>query len=278
MAANNHQILNSWTALAASLSLALPSGGPTSVLWGLLTAGVGNLCLASSLAEFLSVWPTASGQYFWSAAITPRRWMPIVSYLTGWINAAGWVALTATGGLLGSQLIMGVISLYSPTFVAQRWEQFLIYIGYTVFAFVVNAFANRALPYVNQAAFIWSLLGFVVICITVLACSSPNYASGDFVFRLFLNETGWPDGIAWLLGLLQGGLGLTGYDAVAHMIEEIVSDVKPLVTPLSADECLAKCYEGRSKSHDILRLHRSLHRLHLPHGPVVRFWWQRPGQ
>ncbi len=27
-------ILNSWTALAASLSLALPSGGPTSVLWG----------------------------------------------------------------------------------------------------------------------------------------------------------------------------------------------------------------------------------------------------
>ena len=31
-------ILNSWTALAASLSLALPSGGPTSVLWGLITA------------------------------------------------------------------------------------------------------------------------------------------------------------------------------------------------------------------------------------------------
>jgi len=54
-------ILNSWTALAASLSLALPSGGPTSVLWGLLTAGIGNLCLAASLAEFLGVWPTAGG-------------------------------------------------------------------------------------------------------------------------------------------------------------------------------------------------------------------------
>ncbi|TVY57347.1 Choline transport protein [Lachnellula cervina] len=34
-------------------------------------------------------------------------------------------------------------------------------------------------------------------------------------------KTGWPDGIAWLLGLLQAGLGLTGFDAVAHMIEEI---------------------------------------------------------
>lgn len=30
-----------------------------------------------------------------------------------------------------------------------------------------------------------------------------------------------PDGIAWLLGLLQGGLGLIGYDAVAHISEEI---------------------------------------------------------
>ena len=47
-------ILNSWTALAASLSLALPSGGATSVLWGLVTAGICNLCLAASLAEFLS--------------------------------------------------------------------------------------------------------------------------------------------------------------------------------------------------------------------------------
>jgi choline transport protein len=41
------------------------------------------------------------------------------------------------------------------------------------------------------------------------------------VFGEFINETGWPDGVAWLLGLLQGGFGLTGFDAVAHMIEEI---------------------------------------------------------
>lgn len=35
-------ILNSWTALAASLSLALPSGGPTSVLWGLISMSLGS--------------------------------------------------------------------------------------------------------------------------------------------------------------------------------------------------------------------------------------------
>jgi amino acid transporter len=91
-------ILNTWTALAASISLALPSGGPSAVIWGLMTAGVCNLCLAASMSEFLSAYPTAGGQYHWAAIITPRRWSRGVSYVTGWINVSGWVALTATGG------------------------------------------------------------------------------------------------------------------------------------------------------------------------------------
>lgn len=211
-------ILNSWTALAASISLALPSGGPTSVLWGLVTAGVCNVSIAASLAEFLSAYPTAGGQYHWVAVTAPPRLVAGLSYVTGFINTAGWVALTATGGLLGSQLIVGIIALRDPNYVAQRWQQFLIYIGYTLAAFFINAFGNSMLPYFNKAAFLWSVAGFAIICITVLATSSPNYASADFVFRDFINVTGWPDGLAWLLGLLQGGLGLTGYDAVSHMV------------------------------------------------------------
>ncbi|KAL5329342.1 hypothetical protein ACEPPN_002853 [Leptodophora sp. 'Broadleaf-Isolate-01'] len=214
-------ILNSWTALAASFSLALPSGGPTSVLWGLMTAGVCNLALAISLAEFLSAYPTAGGQYHWVAVISWKPWVPLLSWITGWINVSGWIALICSGGLLGSQLIIGVISLVHSDFVPHRWHQFLIYIGYTLVAFVVNAFMTGALPIITRAAFIWSITGFVVISITVLACASPNYTSANYVFTEFINETGWPDGIAWLLGLLQGGLGLTGFDAVAHMIEEI---------------------------------------------------------
>jgi choline transport protein len=214
-------ILNSWTALSASLSLALPSGGSTSVIWGLVTAGICNLCLAASLAEFLSAWPTSGGQYYWVAVISWEKWVPLLSWITGWINVSGWIALVCSGGLLGSQLIVGVIALFNPTYVSERWHQFLIYIAYTIAAFLINAFMNDLLPHINRGAITWSIAGFVVICITILACASPNYSSGKFVFTDFINETGWPDGIAWLLGLLQGGLGLTGYDAVAHMIEEI---------------------------------------------------------
>ena len=66
------------------------------------------------------------------------------------------------------------------------------------------------LPHVTKASLIWSIGGFAIISITLLACSSGNYSSAEFVFKDFTNETGWPDGIAWLLGLLQAALGLTG--------------------------------------------------------------------
>lgn len=162
-----------------------------------------------------------SQQYHWVAVISWKRWMPILSWITGWINVFGWMALVATAGLLGSQLIIGIIALYDANYTAHPWQQFLIYMGYNLVAAVLNIFGNHLLPYVNKTAIIWSISGFAIICIVVLATATPNFNSGELVYARFINETGWPDGIAWLLGLLQGGLGLTGYDATAHMIEEI---------------------------------------------------------
>ncbi|RAH71859.1 amino acid transporter [Aspergillus aculeatinus CBS 121060] len=213
-------VLNSWTALSASLSLSLPSGGSVSVVWGLVTAGACNLCIAISLAEFLSAYPTAGGQYHWVAVSWPN-WVPILSWVTGWVNVAGWVALVATNALLSCQLIAGIVSSVHPDFAWQRWQYFLMYIAYTMLAFVVNGFMNSVLPIIYRGAFTWSIGGFVLVSITVLACASPDYNSASFVFTNFINQTGWPDGVAWLLGLLQGGLGVTAFDAVCHMIEEI---------------------------------------------------------
>ncbi|KAK3047318.1 hypothetical protein LTR09_011308 [Extremus antarcticus] len=214
-------ILNSWTALAASLSLALPSGGPIAVIWGLVTAGICNFSLAASLAEMLSAFPTAGGQYHWAYMLSPPSIKRGVAWVTGWINMSGWIALVATNSALASTLIVNMVTLLNPTYEYHRWHQFLIYLAVTCTSFAVNAFMQRLLPQVNGVALAWSIAGFVIISITVLACAAPDYATGEYVFATWINETGWPDGIAFLLGLLQGGLGLTGFDAVAHMIEEI---------------------------------------------------------
>ncbi|KAI2629477.1 gaba permease [Xylaria nigripes] len=225
-------ILNSWTALSTSLNLALPSGGPSAVIWGLVLAGVLNLCLAASLAEFLSAYPTAGGQYHWAAIISWPWSKRAISFITGWINVGAWVCLTATGSLLGSTLVLNIISLMKPGFgtdaawKAQPWQQLLIYIAFTLASFCINAFGNRLLPFFTKTAFAWSLSGFVIITVAVLSCASPDFQSGSFVYGGFFNEVGWPDGFAWLLGLLQGAFALTGFDGVIHMIEEIPNPTK----------------------------------------------------
>ena len=133
-----------------------------------------------------------------------------IAWVTGWINLTGWVALVATNSSLASTLIINIISLYDDSYVFQRWHQFLIYLGVTALNFVVNAFMLKLLPAINGVALAWSMAGFLIVSITLLACAAPDYATGQYVFAQWINNSGWPDGIAWLLGLLQGGLGLTG--------------------------------------------------------------------
>jgi choline transport protein len=53
----------------------------------------------------------------------------------------------------------------------------------------------------------------------LLSTSSKNDA--HFVFADFENTTGWSDGMAWILGLLQSALSLIGFDAALHMTEEM---------------------------------------------------------
>jgi choline transport protein len=53
-----------WVAMSASMSVALPSGGPTAVIWGVVVSGIGSLAMAASLAEICSAYPVGESFYF----------------------------------------------------------------------------------------------------------------------------------------------------------------------------------------------------------------------
>lgn len=91
------------------------------------------------------------------------------------------------------------------------WHVFLLYTVITVQGFIFNALCNRLLPLFTKSAFLWSLIGPIVIALTCIICAAPNFQSAKFVFTGVINETGYPTGFAWCLGLLQGALALTGF-------------------------------------------------------------------
>ncbi|KAL4982534.1 amino acid/polyamine transporter I [Aspergillus falconensis] len=228
LARNFSFIIQSWTAFASALPLSLTSGGPTSIIWGLLSSTICTLCIAYSLAEFLSAYPTAAGQYHWVAVSweTPKLFL---SWLTGWFNVAAWICLTATASLFGSQLVMNVVVLVHPSFNVQRWQLFLVYISSITLAFLVNAFWNSVLAALNKIALLLSICGFLLILVVALACATPDYNSASFVFTDFINKSGWNDGVAWLLGLLQGSLCLIGFHGTKEIPNPSVQGPRVMV-------------------------------------------------
>ncbi|CDU26232.1 related to Choline permease [Sporisorium scitamineum] len=214
-------ILNSWTAASASMSIALVSGGPSVTLWGMVVAFVGVMACALSMAEICHVYPTTGGQYHWSFCLAPSRYRYAIAYFTGWIAVAGWVALTATASSLAGQFIVGIIALMHEDYKQKPWHIFLVYVVFSLGAWLINAFGVRILDSLNRVAMIWSLVGAVVIMITCLARASSDYQDAKFVFGKFVNETGWNNGVAWILGLLQAAFSLIGSDGATHMVDEI---------------------------------------------------------
>lgn len=118
------------------------------------------------------------------------------------------------------------IQLWREDFVVERWHVFLLLIAFCVGAASVNVFGVRILPKIDLFAGVWAIFGLVVSCIALLACSSGNYAEPKAVFATFTNETGWPNGFAFIIGLLQSTLGLTAFDAASHMVEELPKPAK----------------------------------------------------
>ncbi|EJP67880.1 choline transport protein [Beauveria bassiana ARSEF 2860] len=229
-------ILNTWIALAGSIGLILPSGGSVAFLYGFLLCLVCSFCVAASLGELAAIWPTAGGQYHYVFALCTEKWRKPVSFFVGWTNIAGWLIVVTVQGYFAGKFIfhtfyaqdlISVAQFISAAIVVASNDSYQITAARTYGIFLavltattaINIWGNNILGRWNTGALYWSVLGVVVTSIVLLAKSAKTDAK--YVFTDFKNETNWPDGVAWILGLVQSALSLTAYDVVLHMTEEM---------------------------------------------------------
>lgn len=216
-------ILNSWTAACASINLALGAGGPVGVIWGLFVGTICALTIALSLAELCHVFPSVGGQYHWAYVMAPNAYRAPVAYIAGWLGTTGWIALASSAPLYAGSTIMGIIGVYKPDFIPSPWKIFCIYMALTIYCGIVNIWGVPIINKMNQAALLWSVFGAVTVFVVCLAVPSAqgHRSSASFIFTDFVNLTGWPDGIAWLMGLLMAQYTMVGADGASHVIDEI---------------------------------------------------------
>ncbi|CAI7575780.1 unnamed protein product [Penicillium pancosmium] len=223
-------VLGTYSTFAQDLSSGLSNGASITILWGLVLVTACNLCVALSLGELTSSMPTALGQAYWVYRLWPTPLGRFVSYMCAWINTFGWWTLTASQVAFMTEFLLGMKTMFKPDWsgASLGWLNFVVYIGVVFLLTAINVVSCRReqiLPWINNFVGVWFAGLFVVLSMVMLICvgvkSDLKFQPPSFVFGQWMNETGWSDGVVWFTGLVQAAYGLTAFDSVIHMVEEI---------------------------------------------------------
>src|SRR3954451_14223341 len=201
-----------------SYLIAMNSGGPVAITVGWPVVGVFVLCVALSMGEVCSVYPTAGGLYYWAGRLA-RRHKPVWAWYVGWFNFLGEVAVTAAIDYGAAvtwmallSLVLGVEVSLTSTFVA-----FLVIIALHG---LLNTFGVNLVKVLSNVSAWWHLGGVAVI-VAVLVLVPDKHQSLSWTFTHYENHTGWTSPVyVFLIGLLMAQYTYTGYDASAHVAEE----------------------------------------------------------
>ena len=197
------------------------TGGPVLITWGWPFVGLMTLFVGLSMAEVCSSYPTAGGLYYWSAKLAPRNpaaW----SWVTGWFNFLGQVAVTA-GIDFGAAFFLNALLDVQWGFDTRPWHTIVLFAAILVLHGLLNSFGVTLVSILNNVS-VWWHIGGVLVIVLVLAIAPSHHQSASFVFTHFVNNTGWGSKFyVILLGLLLAQYTFTGYDASAHMTEETKS-------------------------------------------------------
>ena len=140
-----------------------------SVGWPLVSVLV--LCIAASMAELASAYPTAGGLYFWAYRLGGRRW----AWTTGWFNMIGQVTTTAGVNIGVAMYVVGAITrmwklpadAHIPFFgTIDNWYFYVfVMILITIPQMLINMLGIRITARLNDISVWWHIVGVAVIAV-----------------------------------------------------------------------------------------------------------------
>lgn len=178
------------------------------------------------LAEMCSAMPTTGGLYYFVATLSKRspddtKYAPILTWLTGWFNVVGNVALVASIDWSLAQMIFAEVTLATDFKFVATFEQTLgLYYAILVVHGLIGSMPTRILAAVNNFYVLLNLVATVVVMICLYAIPHERN-TGGYVFTYFENTSGWSSsGFAFILGMLDAMWTLCGYGAACNIAEE----------------------------------------------------------
>jgi amino acid transporter len=204
----------------APLLSAIYGGGQLSIFLGWIVVCILGECVALSLSELSSRYPTSAGPYYWAFQIAKKHKI-VLSFITGWIWLIGNWTITLSVNFGFASLVSGTVGMYHPDFVANDWQLLLIFYAVCLLTFVICAYGNRFLPMVDTICAAWTGLSIIIILIALSVQAkagrhSPSYTLGNYDTSL----SGW-GGFTFLIGLLPAAYTFSAIGMISSMAEEV---------------------------------------------------------
>ncbi|CAL1702473.1 unnamed protein product [Somion occarium] len=220
-------IISVITGVPSLFLFGLNTGGPAVMVWGWIVVATFTMLVGLAMAEVCSAHPTSGGPYFWAAMLSKPQHAAFASWVTGWFNLLGQVAVT-TGISFAVANFISTVATFQTDYTPTPGTTIGTYAAVLVAQGLINTFGVHLLRYLNNISVWWHAVGTTALVIAILA-AAPSHQSAKFVFQTFIDNTG-ADGVGWsqraspayvvVIGILMAQYTLTGFDASAHMTEE----------------------------------------------------------
>lgn len=140
--------------LATTFTYPLTGGGPANIIWGWIMVSLIIICVAASLGEITSVYPTAGGVYYQTFMLAPTKYKRVLSWICGWAYVVGNITITLAVNFGSALFIIACVNVFESSpgvgiWNASAWETFLVFVAITVFCNLVSSLGNRWLALVD---------------------------------------------------------------------------------------------------------------------------------
>ena len=163
----------------------LQFAGPVINTYGWPLVSVFVLCIAASMAELASAYPTAGGLYFWAHRLGGHRW----AWVTAWFNMIGQITITA-GIDYAAAITSSARSTASParSLPTDTTATIVAMVIIMIPQVLINIFGIRLTAPLNDFSVYWHIGGVLVIAVLLTVFGNTrNRSASSSTARVTVN-------------------------------------------------------------------------------------------
>ncbi|KPM45201.1 hypothetical protein AK830_g1420 [Neonectria ditissima] len=202
------------------LITAIYGGGQLPMFVGWVAVCMLSECVALSLAELASRYPTSAGPYYWAYQLASPKTRTVFSFLTGWVWLIGNWTITLSVNFGMASLIAATVALYHPDFSPEPWQLLLIFYAMCILTFFIVAYGNSVLPVVDTLCAAFTILAIIATMISMsVKADVGRHTVKDTLGFYDTTLSGWGS-FSFFIGILPGAYTFSAIGMISSMAEE----------------------------------------------------------